>query len=399
MSSVVICGAGIAGLALAERLASQDWDVVLLDKSPGPRTQGYMMDFFGIGYRAAEEMGVLPRLRELGYVVHEVRFHDVTGRVRARMNYERIAQALDGRVFGIMRPDLEAALREALPLRVEQRFGVSVAHVENDGGGVRGGVRVALTDGRSVRADLLVGADGVHSTVRNLVFGAERDYLRHLGFHTAAFTFTDPAVHAEVAHVVGMTDSVDRQVGMYGLRDGRVAAFTVHRTAEEALPDDPAGVVRAEYASLGWVVPRALAHCPARDGLFYDQVAQVAMPSWSRGRVVLTGDAGHAVSLLAGQGASLAVGGAFVLARCLRDAGSVEAGLAAYERRWRPTIEEKQRVALNAVRWFLPSSATQLRVRRIALGLSHLPGVTRYVAKAMTGKPSTLIAHAHDQAS
>jgi 2-polyprenyl-6-methoxyphenol hydroxylase-like FAD-dependent oxidoreductase len=395
VNSVVICGAGIAGLALAERLARQDWDVVLLDKSPGPRTQGYMMDFFGVGYRAAEQMGVLARLRELGYVVHEIRFHDGTGRVRARMNYERISQALDGRVFGIMRPDLEAALREALPQRVEQRFGVSVAHVDYVGDEVR----VALTDGQMLRADLLVGADGIHSAVRNLVFGAERDHLRHLGFHTAAFTFTDPAVHAEVAHAVGMTDSVDRQVGMYGLRDGRVAAFTVHRTAGPALPANPASVVRAEYASLGWVVPRALAHCPEHDGLFYDQVAQIVMPSWSRGRVVVTGDAGHAVSLLAGQGASLAVGGAFVLARCLRDAGSVQEGLAAYERTWRPIIEEKQRVALNAARWFLPHTATQLRVRRVALGLSHLPGVSRFVAKAVIGKPSALIAETGEKAS
>ncbi|MQA98401.1 MAG: FAD-dependent oxidoreductase [Streptosporangiales bacterium] len=383
----VICGAGIAGLAVARQLSELGWEVLVLEKAPGPRTQGYMIDFFGAGYDAAEAMGVLPRLRELGYRVHEARFVDGAGRRRATIGFDQFAQSVDGRLLSIMRPDLELALRESLPGAVDLRYSTSLTHIENR----PEEVRVTLTDGEVVRADLLVGADGIHSRVRELVFGEERNYLRHLGFHTAAFTFTHPAIHAEVGDRFHLTDSVDREVGLYALRGGRVAAFTVHRTADPTLPDDPRATLLAEYGSLGWVVPDVLAACPPNDAVYYDQVAQVRLPSWRSGRVVLAGDACHAVSLLAGQGASLGIAGAYVLAEQLRRAGSVEDALACYERLWRPVAEEKQAVGRRAARWFLPRSAAELRLRHVMLALSRLPGLDGLLAARLGGKHTAII--------
>jgi 2-polyprenyl-6-methoxyphenol hydroxylase-like FAD-dependent oxidoreductase len=126
----VICGAGIAGLALAQRLSTLGWEVVVLEKAPGPRTQGYMIDFFGVGYEAAEAMGVLPRLRELGYHVDGVRFVDAAGRCRARLRYEQFTRAVSGRLLSIIRPDLELALRESLSDRVELRFAADLTAVD-----------------------------------------------------------------------------------------------------------------------------------------------------------------------------------------------------------------------------------------------------------------------------
>lgn len=383
----VVCGGGIAGLAIANRLAETGWEVTLLEQAPGPRTTGYMIDFFGIGYDAADRMGLLPALTARGYRVDELRYHADTGRATARLSYRRIAKALDDRVFSIMRPDLEAVLRESLPPTVRQVFRSGVAGVADR----PDGVLVTTASGDELTADLLVGADGIHSTVRRLVFGPEQDYLRYLGFHTAAFTFRDEMVRAEVAGGVCLTDSRDRQIGLYGLRDGRVAAFTVHRAADPTLPESPAAAVRTEYAPLGWVAPEVLTHVPSDSEVYYDQVAQIVMPSWTRGRVVLVGDAAHAVSLLAGQGASLAIGGAFVLADRLAANPTVDIGLAEYERAFRPEVAVRQRVALNAVRWFLPRTGTQLLLRRAALRVARIPVFTRYVAGAVTGKASGLV--------
>ncbi|WP_046470999.1 FAD-dependent monooxygenase [Allosalinactinospora lopnorensis] len=380
----VICGAGIAGLALAQRLDTLGWDVVVVEKAHGPRTQGYMIDFFGPGYDAAEAMGILPRLHEFGYRVQEASYLDGAGRRRASLKF---ADVVRGRLLSIMRPDLERALRESLSGDVDVRFGAGVTGVDTHSQGVR----VTLTGGSTLEADLLVGADGVHSTVRALVFGEERHYLRYLGLHTAAFVFDDPEVHAEVRDRFCLTETIDRQMGFYGLRDGRVAAFAVHRATDPALPDDPRAAVRREYGSLGWIVPRALDRCPPAAAMYYDQVAQIEMPRWSRDRVVLVGDACHAVSLIAGQGASLGIAGAYVLAEQLARTGSIETGLERYEQVWRPVVAEKQQVARKGVRWFLPDSRMRLRVRRIAMKLARVPGVDRYVASALAGKPTAII--------
>lgn len=384
---IVICGAGIAGLSLAQRLGTLGWDVVVLERAPGPRTQGYMIDFFGTGYDAAESMGVMPRLLELGYHIEEATFVDEAGRRRGALKYSQFAEVVGGQLVSIMRPDLELALRESLPPAVDVRWGTTLTGVDAGGGGVT----LTLSDGSTLRADLLAGADGIHSTVRRLVFGEERRWLRHLGFHTAAFTFEDPEIHALAEGRFLLTDTIGRQMGLYGLRNGRVAVFAVHETQDQALPADAPAAVRAAYGTLGWIVPRVLELCPPHPSVYYDQVAQIMMPEWSRGRVVLLGDACQAVSLVAGQGASLGVGGAYVLAEQLAGSDRIEAALEAYERMWRPIVEEKQKVGRDAARWFLPESRLQLRLRRLMIAASRLPVVDRLVAVSIAGKSSAII--------
>ncbi|CAM5467153.1 FAD-dependent monooxygenase [Streptomyces abikoensis] len=390
----VICGGGIAGLGLARCLGDRAWDVVVLEKAPALRTQGYMIDFFGPGYTAAEELGLRPRLHELGYDVDELRYVDEHGHRRAGMTYATLNRAVGGRLISIMRPDLERALYESLPTRVDVRFGTTLKSVDGDASGAA----VTLDDGTRLDADVVVGADGVHSAVRRLAFTSGADgsaataeddderHVRHLGFHTAAFIFDDAEIHAACRGSFVLTDTTDRQMGFYALRDGRVAAFAVHRTADPGLPGDPREALRKEYGGLGWVVPRALRACPPGDEVYYDQVAQTEVPCWSRGRVTLVGDACYAVSLLAGQGASLGLAGARVLAEQLAEEPSVTTALRRYEDQWRPVVTEKQHAARQGVRWFLPRTQGELRARRLALRAARLPGVGRYLASALTGK-------------
>ncbi|WP_284740372.1 FAD-dependent monooxygenase [Amycolatopsis sp. RTGN1] len=383
---VVVCGAGITGLAVANKFAGGGAEVVVLERAPAPREQGYMIDFFGAGFDAAEDMGVLPRILELAYRVDEASLLDERGRRRAAARYTTFARTLRDRLCGIMRPDLERALREHLPSTVDLRFGAGVTAVDDLGD------RVRVTAGdQVVEADVLVGADGIHSAVRRLVFGEDDRFLRYLGFHTAAFVFTDPEIHHAVGDRFCLTDTIGRQMGFYGLRDGRVAAFAVHRTDDPRLPDDTRAALREEYGSLGWLVPRALRRCPPSEAVYYDQVAQIDMPRWSQGRVVLAGDACSAVSLIAGQGASLGVAGAFVLGEQLLRNQTVTDAFAEYERLMRPVVEEKQQVARRSARWFLPESPLQLGIRRAALRLARVPVLDRYVAAVLAGKSTAVV--------
>ncbi|MEV4807318.1 FAD-dependent monooxygenase [Nonomuraea sp. NPDC049421] len=379
----VICGAGISGLALAHRLAAQGGEAVVVERAPGPRPQGYMIDFFGPGLEAVEAMGLLPPFERAAYHYDEGRLVDQNGRRRATLRTKSFAR---GRLLDLLRPDIEAVLVENLPAEVELRYDTAVTDVANR----PDGVAVTLEDGTVLDADLLVGADGIHSTTRRLVFGPEDRYLRYLGLHTAAFTFDAPDVHAAAEHAFCLTDSVDRQMGFYALRDGRVAAFAVHRSADPTIPDDLRAAVQRAYSGLGWVTPRALEQCPPAEEIYYDQVAQIELPEWSTGRVILLGDAAYAVSLIAGQGASLGIAGAFLLADRLAQAPTIERAAAEFERLWRPVVEDKQRNARSMARWFLPSSPTDLRIRRIMLSLTRVPFVTGYLSSILAGKETKL---------
>jgi 2-polyprenyl-6-methoxyphenol hydroxylase-like FAD-dependent oxidoreductase len=219
-----------------------------------------------------------------------------------------------------------------------------------------------------------------------MVFGEERRFLCYLGYHTAAYIFDDPQIHTYARNWFCLIDTIERQMGFYALRDGRVATFAVHRAPNPALPADAQQAVRDTYSSLGWIVPQALAKCPVSSQVYYDQVAQIEISQWSRGRVTLLCDACQAVSLLGGQGASLAVAGAHMLAAQLTCTDSIDAALARYKQLWKPVIADSQQAARRAAAWFLPASTLQLWLRRTLLRLAALPNVDSYVATALVGK-------------
>ncbi len=190
---VIIIGAGIAGLTLALRLQRLGWEPLLVERAPGLRGEGYMIDFFGPGVDAAERMGVLPRLEAIHHPVGEMLFLDEDGRRKLSVEYAVLRRRLfANRHFNFLRGDLEAVLYEAVGAETEIRFDTTVDRVAQDGEGVY----VELSDGSSERADVLVGADGVHSRVRALDFGPEERFTLELGHLTAAYILERPPLGA-----------------------------------------------------------------------------------------------------------------------------------------------------------------------------------------------------------
>jgi 2-polyprenyl-6-methoxyphenol hydroxylase-like FAD-dependent oxidoreductase len=377
----VICGAGIAGLTLAWWLRHDGWQVRIVEQAPGPRAGGYMMDFFGAGFDVAEVMGLRPALRAVHSGITEVRYLDPDGRRTGGFAYESFARLFDGRVFSFMRGDLEHALHKALGGAVDVRYGTSVERVVDTGEVLQ----IVDTHGETEAADLLVGADGLHSRIRALVFGDEERFLRPLGYHAASYRFVDESLRAEVGERAVLVEVPGRQAGVYPTTYGDLACTLIHRACDPARPADPVAAIRTTYADLGPLVAAALRRCPPADRLYSDVVAQVEMPSWHRGRVALVGDACQAVSLMAGQGASLAMAGAYALAAQLADQRDVTAALSGYERRMRPVVADTQRSGRRTANWLVPATQWRITARNAALALAGLPGISGLLRPATRG--------------
>jgi 2-polyprenyl-6-methoxyphenol hydroxylase-like FAD-dependent oxidoreductase len=225
---------------------------------------------------------------------------------------------------------------------------------------------VRLSDETSVEADLLVGADGVHSSVRQLAFGPEWRFGRTIGYTAAAFIIEHASDHLNPGRDLITFTVPNRQVTLYPLQEGRVATFFLHRSSGDANGQSHEAAcreLRAVYATLGWLVPDLLDACDRARAVYFDELEQIRMPRWSVDRVVLVGDACQCVSPLAGQGASMAIAGAYVLAQELSKQSDVRAALLRYQYRVQPAIERQQRAAYRLARWFVPSTSVGITVR------------------------------------
>ncbi|MEU6998304.1 FAD-dependent oxidoreductase [Nonomuraea sp. NPDC046570] len=389
----LICGAGIAGLTLAWHLERAGWEVELVERAAAFRDGGYMIDFYGPGLEVADQMGLSPRLRKLGYAIDGLTYVGADGRQSSRLD---MPDSL-GAIISLPRGDLARAILDDVKAPI--RYGTSVQTVDQHGSHVT----VGLTDGTTHEADLLVGADGAHSRVRELVFGDERRFVRYLGHHVAVFLLRNEALNRPIGRRYWALTLPGLSAGAYALRDGWLATMFLRREPDPALPDDPAATLRRHFGGLGWLVPEMLADLPDPREIFYDQVIQIEMDRWSEGRVVLLGDACQAVSLFAGHGSSMAMAAAWVLADELRKGETLteefredgkaltadalrESGgaLAAYERRMRPTIAHTQALGRRVVEWMAPATSRRIGVRDWILRAATLPGLSRLLLNSLT---------------
>ena len=383
---VLIVGAGIAGLTLALCLRRAGHAVVVLEKSPRLRDEGYMIDFFGSGYDAAERLGILPAIARVHYPVGRLSFVAADGRERFALPYPALRRLLFAdRHFNFMRGDLEHVLHDCLPGLTPIRFGASLDQLRED----KGGVDVTLSDGSTQRYDLVVGADGVRSRVRELVFGPAAELVRPLGYRTLAFVVEDAALHERIGDTFATLTTPGRQVAVYPIRGGRVATFFIHRAdapRADFSRDAAVAELQATYGALGWIVHELVERARDAPSVYFDEVTQVVAPAWHKGRVVLVGDACQCVSLLAGQGASMALAGAYVLAEELGEAESVTLALARYQHRVRPSIESKQASGRSLARWFVPRGAVRLAVRDLFMRLSTWRPVAHLMRRQLAGE-------------
>jgi 2-polyprenyl-6-methoxyphenol hydroxylase-like FAD-dependent oxidoreductase len=382
-NTVLISGAGIAGPTLAHWLSRYGFTTTVIERAPALRTGGYIMDFWGVGFDVAERMQLIPRLKHAGYEAREVRIVDDSGRRIGGFCTDRIRRTFCDRFVSILRADLSKTIYETVEARVETVFGDSVRALHEN----QDGVAVEFDHSASRRFDLVIGADGLHSAVRKLVFGPESSFATYLGYCAASFAVNGYPHRDEGVYVAYCRPG--KQVARFALRDGRTVFFVIF-----AAPDIPAvahhdiggqkGILRQVIGDMGWECQEILKAFDDVDELYFDSVTQVRLPQWHRGRVALVGDAAFCPSLLAGEGSSLAIASAYLLAGELRDAGgNFRAAYSSYQARFKPFIERKQRLAARFSRQFAPKTGLGILVRNAASRLLGAPLIGDIMAKRM----------------
>lgn len=362
---MLICGAGIAGPTLAYWLARRGFQPTVVERTQGLRSSGNPVDVRGGAAQVASRMGILPRLREAATHATGLAFVTPSGRQIGPLRLGRPR----GDEVEVPRADLATILSDAARDDAEFMFGDSITALRQDAGGVD----VTFEHAAPRRFDLVVGTDGLHSTVRTLVFGPETGFIHHLGLYIATLPLGRPAANPTT---ILMYNAPGRSLTVHPVRGNAGAAFIFRGPAIPDLDhrdtDAHKRITLDAYADDGWQpseLPDLHDHLRAADDLYFDSVSQVRLPAWSRGRVTLLGDAASCVSLF-GDGSSLAMIGATTLAETL--AATPEdhtAAFRAYETRHRKAINPRQRGHALAAALLVPTTQTGITVRNLTTRL------------------------------
>ena len=373
--NVLISGVGIAGATLAFWLHKYGIEPTLVELAPALRSSGYVIDFWGLGYDIAEKMGLLPDITRIGYHTQELRIVDEDGRRLSGFGVQLFRELTGGRYVTIGRGDLSKLICDQISGSCEIVFGDSIAGLRETGGEVH----VQFEHGAERRFDLVIGADGLHSRVRKLVFGPQDRYEKDLGYRVAAFETTGYRRRDELVYIVHSAPG--RQVGRLALHDGQTLFLFIFASGSEPEAHGVAAqkaMLRKAFQGGGWELPRILTALDTCDDLYFDRVSQIRMAAWSRGRIALVGDAAFCVSLLAGQGSALAMTAAYVLPGELATLQhQPQEAFRRYEERLRPFIDRKQRAAERFASAFVPRTQLGIFFRTQVMKSFRIPAVAR----------------------
>jgi 2-polyprenyl-6-methoxyphenol hydroxylase-like FAD-dependent oxidoreductase len=350
---VLISGASVAGPALAFWLSRYGFEVTLVERAPSLRPGGHAVDFRGTAMRVLERMGLVDAVKE-----HETRTGSIT---MVDKNHRLEARLPDGFTSGeleILRGDLSKVLYEATRHDAEYVFDDSILEMEESANGVD----VSFVRGATRRFDYVVGADGLHSNVRLIAFGKESDFAHPMGYYIAIYTVPD---FLKLGDAGRYYVELGKRVGCFGTpTDGRAkASFYFASKGLDYDRRDVAGqkkLLRDSYAGVKWETQRMLEMMDDAPDFYFDSLSQVRMRSWSKGRIVLLGDAAACPTPMSGMGTSIAIVGAYVLAGELHaDGGNYAAAFSRYEAAMRPFVTEAQKMA-EGVSWFIPQTWIKL---------------------------------------
>ncbi|MCV7399392.1 FAD-binding protein [Mycobacterium fragae] len=342
MTTVLVSGASVAGTAVAYWLAQHGYSVTVVERHDGPRPGGQAIDVRGPALTVLERMRLLDAAETMKTAMRGASFVDGDGNELSRdTEATPTGGVFDNPDIEILRDDLVELLYDATQPDVEYVFNDTITALGDQGDSVA--VSFEHADARDF--DLVVGADGLHSTVRRLTFGPEEQFTRRLKTYVAIFTVPN---FLQLDHWQIFQMGETSLAAVYSARNNTEArAILGFQDAELRIDYRDTAAQFAELerrmAADGWVRPQLLQYMRTAPDFYFDEMAQIVMDRWCDGRVALVGDAGYCCSPLSGQGTSVALLGAYILAGELAAAdGDYQLGFTNYHAAFNDYVQRNQ---------------------------------------------------------
>ncbi|PYE43305.1 2-polyprenyl-6-methoxyphenol hydroxylase-like FAD-dependent oxidoreductase [Rhizobium sp. PP-F2F-G20b] len=381
---ILITGASVAGNTAAWWLGHYGFDVTVVERTSEFRDGGQNIDIRGVGRDVLRRMGLQQTALDHGTGEEGTVWIDEQGGEVAKFVTDELGRDGPTAEMEILRGDLARLLYEPARNRATFRFGDRVDGIEEGADAVS----VTFASGQIEQYDAVVVAEGVGSSTRELVFPQEND-PRWMDLTIAYFTIPRQADDNRMWRWYNATDgrSISLRPDTHGTTRAMLSLQQPPNGEQEWTVEQQKAYMHQRFTDAGWQAHRVLAAMEKTEDFYFDVLRQVRMKRWSKGRVVLTGDAAWCATPLAGIGATLAVTGGYVLASELQRGSDIGQALSAYEGAMRPMVEKGQGVPKIAPRMMNPHSRLGINLLHTVLNIASKPVIRGVANKLFASEP------------
>jgi 2-polyprenyl-6-methoxyphenol hydroxylase-like FAD-dependent oxidoreductase len=364
---VLVSGASMAGLSTAFWMNKLGYQVTVVELANEPRTAGAAVDLKGTTVDVVKRMGIFEQLKANRLHVEMIEFKNAENVTEGSMLLNSGDEELPDDDLEIERDKFVSVLLDELKNDVEFIFNNSItalAETTND-------IQVTFKNGPQQAFHLVFGCDGIHSAVRKIWFGHETEYSHFLGAYFSITIANKLLVKQKTMQMFGVPNKAI-MLNAYNNKTDIIFCFNSDNEIPYDYRDEEQQrkIILEQFAGQSWRTAELLEEVQQCKSFYFDKFCQIKMPSWTKGRVALVGDAGYCASPAAGMGASLSVSGAGALADALqKHDGNFELAFRDYNKNLRPFIEEVQATAeINVRENFIPRTEEAIHKRNTQTG-------------------------------
>jgi 2-polyprenyl-6-methoxyphenol hydroxylase-like FAD-dependent oxidoreductase len=350
INKILVVGASIAGPAVCYWLKKFGFSPTLIERHESIRPGGYAIDIRGVATSIVKKMGVYDKICDKRTALEKGQFVNKQGELLYEEYGEKIGFRQDDEVE-IVRGDLVKILMETIP-GIPCHFNQTISHIKE----YDESVEVHFRDGGTEQFDILIGADGLHSNTREMSFGPDDYVLKNLGAYISVFSMPN---YLKLSHTEITLETDGKLLQINSDRNPEIAqAGFLFRSNDVAnntrYQKEQKNCLKETFLNLGWESNNLLKLMEKTDDFYFDSITQVIMTSWTKGRVALVGDSGYCASPLSGQGTSLALVGAYLLAGELNKAkGNHTLAFKKYNELLHPFVKKNQQFGVWSSKTFL----------------------------------------------